>query len=213
VKADVSADRRPVRSRVQNTEVVVEPAFPVRLPKGPAAAPAKRARAAWSSADWRWLITPRSRRASRSRDTSRGVSRRGQRTADEPAAVRGSPRQSLPSSKSRLSNPGPVRLVAPPCSRSARCRRTSQAGGTIDAPLDGVCCIERSQVIFAGRFAVGTAPRRAEARTTRPFNTGWRHSAGLPAVRAPVKIASHRSMQQPPHPYCVSSGTIMLYHQ
>jgi lactoylglutathione lyase len=62
----------------------------------------------------------------------------------------------------------------------------------------GVCCIERSQVIFTGRFAVGTALDAPRPVLRDLVSTGWRHSEGLPTVRFPVKITSDRSMQQTP---------------
>jgi hypothetical protein len=59
-----------------------------------------------------------------------------------------------------------------------------------------VCCIERSQVIFTGRFAVGTALGALRSERRDLVSTGWRHSEGLPAGRFPAKITSDRSMQQ-----------------
>jgi hypothetical protein len=65
-------------------------------------------------------------------------------------------------------------------------------------PVYGVCCIERSQVIFAGRFAVVTAAGAPAPVRCGLVSTGWWHSEGLLAVRFPVKITSDHSMQQTP---------------
>jgi len=61
-----------------------------------------------------------------------------------------------------------------------------------------VCCIERWQVIFAGRFAVVTAAGAPAPVRCGLVSTGWWHSEGLLAVRFPVKITSDRSTQQTP---------------
>jgi hypothetical protein len=62
--------------------------------------------------------------------------------------------------------------------------------------LLGVCSIELSQVIFAGRFAVGTALGAPRPVRRDLVSTGWRHSEGLPTVRSPAKITCDSSMQQ-----------------
>jgi hypothetical protein len=67
-----------------------------------------------------------------------------------------------------------------------------------ETEYQGVCCIEQLQVIFAGRFAAGTALRAPRPILWKLVSTGWRHSERLPAVRFPVKITSDRSMQQTP---------------
>jgi hypothetical protein len=60
----------------------------------------------------------------------------------------------------------------------------------------GVCCIERSQVILTGRFAVNTPVRRTAGHDGKPHQPAVRHPERLPPVRSPVKIGSDRSMQQ-----------------
>jgi hypothetical protein len=62
--------------------------------------------------------------------------------------------------------------------------------------LQGVCCIERSEVIFTGNLTAGSPSECLQPVLTRSRSTHLRAPSAVPTANLPAKITCDRSMQQ-----------------